>query len=71
MAASTRKPVATSKLAAKAMASPPTATGRDAKVAAARTASPDFSKVMETLKRVRTKSDELDDRISRLVTSLA
>jgi BMFP domain-containing protein YqiC len=41
------------------------------KVVVTRTESPDFSKAMETLKRVRAKSDELDERISRLTANLA
>ena len=44
---------------------------QDSKIAVAHRESPDFSKVMETLKRVRAKSDEIDERISRLAANLA
>jgi BMFP domain-containing protein YqiC len=33
--------------------------------------SPDFSSVMKTLERVRSKNDALEERISRLLASLA
>ncbi len=71
-AANSRKVTATQRAAAKTPATPRrTATGRNSKGAAASSHSPDFSKVMETLERVRAKSDELDERISRLAASLA